>query len=66
MSNQPETGHVPAGNQPVRVRFGTHSAQTIPLEWAETMLILWRRQSPARFGAMLAKAAGALDSEPQQ
>lgn len=62
MSNQTETMHNPAGNQPVRVRFGTHKAQTIPLEWAEAMLILWRKQSPARFGAMLAKAAGSLDN----
>jgi hypothetical protein len=42
---------------PPRVRFGPGRTQTMPLEWAETMLTAWREKSPRQFGDALAQAA---------
>ena len=40
-----------------RVRFGPGKTQTMPAEWAETMLSAWREKDPKRFGDALAQAA---------
>lgn len=48
-------GHVPA--DPARVRFGPGKTQTMPQEWAETMLAAWREKNPKQFGDALAQAA---------
>lgn len=45
----------------IRVSFGPHEAQSIPLAWAEKLLTIWREQSPSKFGAMLARAGNELD-----
>ncbi len=41
----------------IRVRFGPGFTQTIPLEWAESILSAWRERSPKQFGDALAQAA---------
>jgi hypothetical protein len=42
---------------PLRVRFGPGQTQTMPLEWAETMLAAWRETRAKQFGEALARAA---------
>lgn len=42
---------------PPRVRFGPGKDQTIPLSWAESMLMDMRETRAKQFGDLLAKAA---------
>jgi hypothetical protein len=39
----------------VYVKFGPGPTQEVPLEWAESMLTLWRERQPKQFGDMLAE-----------
>ena len=48
-----ETG----GQEAPRVRFGPRPSQTMPLEWAEAMLMQLCERDRKRFGDLLASAA---------
>ncbi len=43
--------------QETRVRFGDRPTQTMPLQWAETMLSLLMKEHPAQFAKLLPRAA---------
>ncbi len=43
--------------EPVRVSFGPHPSDTLPVEWAQRMLTEWAASQPAVFGRYLARAA---------
>jgi hypothetical protein len=49
----------PSGAAPpeVRIRFGDLPNQTMPREWAESMLRGWRERDPEGFGYALAETA---------
>ncbi len=53
----PERFNGQAVAEEIRVRFGPGNTQTIPLEWAESILSAWRERSPKQFGDALAAAA---------
>lgn len=46
-----------AAKDEVRVRFGQRDSQSVPLEWAETMLTELATSDPHRFGKLLQLAA---------
>jgi hypothetical protein len=41
---------------PARVRFGTRADDTMPVSWADRMMMKWRHDHPAQFGKALAAA----------
>ncbi len=43
--------------QETRVRFGDRPSQTMPLQWAESMLKDFAVEHPIQFGKLLARAA---------
>jgi hypothetical protein len=43
--------------EPERIRFGPRPDDDMPRSWGESMLISWRKASPAAFGKALARAA---------
>jgi hypothetical protein len=46
----PQNGHI-------YVKFGPRDTEEIRLEWAESMLTLWKERNPAQFGKYLAEVA---------